>query len=133
MSDTHMPGVGRVEAPSEGVGVGRFGPRPDDPYRECPTYLRQGACACSTGTLAPCDRPPDGVMSLSCTMSNDPTRFYDEGHKLCLGGRCACWCHRCRYCGLPLEPPATSDPRSQECPTCLAEAHGGPENPAWVS
>lgn len=39
---------------------------------------------------------------------------------------------RCRYCGAPI--PAglvTDDPRSEECSDCLAEAHGGPENPGW--
>lgn len=37
----------------------------------------------------------------------------------------------CRSCGVPLTWPRTDDPRSEECNDCLAEAHGGPENPAW--
>jgi hypothetical protein len=30
------------------------GPRADDPYRDCATYLKHGACVCSTGYPATC-------------------------------------------------------------------------------
>lgn len=64
--------IGQGTAPSE-----------NDPYRDCETYLKHGACVCSTGYPASCTAEPPAPAEAQARRSWESAARFAAGEERC--------------------------------------------------